>query len=1281
MKTSAEKSSTTTSVVHSQASNQPFFAKDSGGDHFFAPVTHTPASAVQMKMAVNQPGDKFEQEADKMSGKVMRLPTPAAPEKEEKLQRQADERLQKATQPEEKLQKAAAPEEKLQKQAEEKLQKTPSNEEKLQKAALPEEKIQKQGEEKLQKAPAAEEKVRRQADERLQKAEPEEKLQKQEKEKLQKAPDTEEKLQRRSTEGAPAVDAGVQSAIRTGLTGGQPLGSEVRSYMEPRFQADFSNVRVHSDPEAAKLSNRLSARAFTYQSHIFFSRDQYQPGTSAGKQLLAHELTHTIQQGHSVQRQPQVSTTITQPHIQRSAVGEILDWFADKANYIPGFRMFTIVLGLNPINMRSVDRSAANILRALIEFMPGASFITSALDNHGVFTKIAGWIETQIKALGMVGQMFKNALMDFIDSLGVSDLAPWNWDDLWDRAKRIFTAPIGRLIDFAIGVVSDIVKFIKDAILKPLAALAQGTRGYDLLCALLGEDPITGEPVPRTADTLIGGFMKLIGQEEIWENLKKGNAVARAWAWFQGALAGLLAFARAIPGRIISILTSLTIQDIVTVAGAFTKIVGAFANIAGEFYSWAFGQVISLLEILFSVVAPAVVPYLKKAQAAFQSILKNPIGFVGNLVRAGKLGFQMFAGNILLHLKTALIKWIVGPLAEAGVYIPKSFSLIEIGKLVLSVLGLTWQAIRAKLVKIIPDPVLAGLEKTASILVTLVKDGPVAAWEQIKNELSELKDQLIGQITQMISVEVVKAAVVKLVSMLNPAGAVIQAIIAIYNTITFFIEKIQQIAAVVAAFIDSIAAIAAGVVAAAAKKVEQTMANTLTVVLAFLAKFAGLGNIPKKVVGIINKIRKPIDKALDKIVAWLGNILKKLAGKVVQAGVPQDPNERLKLASRAAITAVRVLRGTITKPILLSALNVIKMRYGLTSIDPYVKRGTWWVSLSINPKEDHDSGKSEKTDISFLNKPRAVFRNTANKINTLWKKGATQKALNADPAQKATLTGEKNAIDIGLDAANQPEKDFLKYRDGYKETEPPVLTTGELLEDFEVLAERATELFEKLSDFVKTPEERAAEITKLRKQIAAARDRAAAVMVSPQVIAVLALSIYEGLKNDITNGLADVQARIAADTAVPKTLEALRADWQVANTLRQNADRADKLANIAKSVEPFIKTIDDIITNTTKAGREDANVGDGSSEAAAIEEARTGLQIKGAWHGPKCQMEAAGLDKAIKALEELLPLAADPALQAEINDAIARAEARKKGLDSGWQAWKASPHHHLKPLS
>ncbi len=59
--------------------------------------------------------------------------------------------------------------------------------------------------------------------------------------------------------------------------------------------------------------------------------------------------------------------------MQRLGVGDALDYFADKANLIPGFRMFTIVLGVNPINMSRVERSAANILRAVVEFIPGGA--------------------------------------------------------------------------------------------------------------------------------------------------------------------------------------------------------------------------------------------------------------------------------------------------------------------------------------------------------------------------------------------------------------------------------------------------------------------------------------------------------------------------------------------------------------------------------------------------------------------------------------------------------------------------------------------------------------------------------------------------------------------------------------------------------------------------------------------------------------------------------------------------------------------------------------------
>ncbi len=80
---------------------------------------------------------------------------------------------------------------------------------------------------------------------------------------------------------------------------GQPLDGGTRSAMEARFDHDFSRVRVHSDREAARAAGSLGARAYTVGRDIVFGRDEYAPGNSSGKTLLAHELAHVVQQARS----------------------------------------------------------------------------------------------------------------------------------------------------------------------------------------------------------------------------------------------------------------------------------------------------------------------------------------------------------------------------------------------------------------------------------------------------------------------------------------------------------------------------------------------------------------------------------------------------------------------------------------------------------------------------------------------------------------------------------------------------------------------------------------------------------------------------------------------------------------------------------------------------------------------------------------------------------------------------------------------------------------------
>ncbi|MEX0290394.1 MAG: DUF4157 domain-containing protein, partial [Flavobacteriaceae bacterium] len=744
----------------------------------------------------------------------------------------------------------------------------------------------------------------------------------------------------------------VERGISANKNKGQALPQSTQQFMGSQIGADFSGVRIHTDETSQTLNNKLRAKAFTHENHIYFNKGQYNPESREGQHLLAHELTHTVQQGAAVQKKPMVSAT--KPKVQRFGLSSALDYFADKAHNIPGFRMFTIVLGVNPINMSKVDRSAGNIIRAMVEFLPGGKLITDALDNHGIFDRVSNWFKEQIDNLSITGTSIKNAIKKFLDSLSWTDIT--DLGGVWDRAKPIVVTPINLMISTGKSLVKQMMEWVKEAILRPLAVLAEGTPAYDLLRVALGSDPITGDPYPPTADNLIGGFMKLIGQEEVWENIKKGNAIDRAFAWFKGAMSGLKDFITTIPTTVIDTLKSLTWKDIVLVAGAFEKIGKAFLNVAGKFMSWAGGTVLELLEILFSVVAPSVVPWLKKAGGAFNSILENPIGFVGNLVEAAKQGFMQFAANIGKHLKKALINWLMGSLAGAGVYIPTSLSIKEIIKFVLSVLGISWANLRIKLVKHLGEPAVKALETGFELVTILVTKGPLAMWERIKEQLSDLKSMVMGEIMSWVVTKVVTKAITKLVSSLNPAGAVIQAILFIYDTVTFLIDKISQIARVGMAVLDSMAAIANGAIGGAVVKVEQTLAGMLSLAISFLANFLGLGKISDKVVSIVKKIQKKVDKAIDSAIGWIVKKAKAFLKKLVKKVKGEDkrsPQEK-EADLNKAIAEVKKLDNDpkISEKKFRKGLKKIKKKYKLKSITLTNSSGLkYQVDAEINPRK------------------------------------------------------------------------------------------------------------------------------------------------------------------------------------------------------------------------------------------------------------------------------------------------------------------------------------------
>jgi len=145
-----------------------------------------------------------------------------------------------------------------------------------------------------------------------------------------------------SVSAAPAAPHSVESVVSSA---GQPLDSHTRAFFEPRFGYDFSRVRIHTGAQAAESAAATQALAYTVGDHIAFAAHAYAPRTAAGRKLLAHELTHVVQQRPDrVARQtvpPTPQTVIADANTRRT--GTLLFAISELSDVIS-----TVQLGLQP---------------------------------------------------------------------------------------------------------------------------------------------------------------------------------------------------------------------------------------------------------------------------------------------------------------------------------------------------------------------------------------------------------------------------------------------------------------------------------------------------------------------------------------------------------------------------------------------------------------------------------------------------------------------------------------------------------------------------------------------------------------------------------------------------------------------------------------------------------------------------------------------------------------------------------------------------------------------
>lgn len=408
--------------------------------------------------------------------------------------------------------------------------------------------------------------------------------------------------------------------------------------------------------------------------------------------------------------------------------------------------------------------------------------------------------------------------------------------------------------------------------------VARNIPGFKLVTVIIGKNPITGDPVPRTAENLFGGFLSLVpGGAALFDSLKKSGALSAAFTWLKKQIRILNISWSGIKALIARAWDKMSIWK--GISGNYKILKNTFGPLFRRIRNFASSLWSKVKEFIFRGVlkmvgAPVerVMGFINRGKGVLMSIIRNPIRFGKNLINAVLAGFNLFKKNFATYMVTAVGGWLFGALAGAGIELPKKFNIKGIFLLVAQLLSLTYQSIRTKVVKRLGprgEKIVSTLEKTVTFVKDLVTRGAAALWEKVKEKLTNLKQLVFGTLIDWLKRTVIGKAVIKILSMFNPAGALLQIALAIKNVVMFFLERYEQIKMLVAAVARSIAFVVPGKVSQAGAWIAKAMVKGLSVIISFLARLIGLGGISEKIKAIIKKVSKPVGNVIKKVVGWI----------------------------------------------------------------------------------------------------------------------------------------------------------------------------------------------------------------------------------------------------------------------------------------------------------------------------------------------------------------------------------------------------------------------------
>jgi hypothetical protein len=399
-------------------------------------------------------------------------------------------------------------------------------------------------------------------------------------------------------------------------------------------------------------------------------------------------------------------------------------------------------------------------------------------------------------------------------------------------------------------------------------------------------------------------------------------------------------------------------QKYVEQLAAVDQAIDAMKNKDRGFVGQAIADAEGVLEIYEKIKA-----MLARFADIVDQILDDPGAFLNNLIAGIKAGLSAFMGNILQHLKKGLMEWLFGALASAGIEIPESFDLKSILKLVMQVMGLTYANIRARAVRLVGEPIVAAMETAVEIFNVLRTEGIAGLWSWIKDMVGDLKSMVLDGIISWVKEKVIVAGITWIMSLLNPAGALIKIASAIIKIVDFFVTRGAQLMALADAVLNSLSAIVGGNIGAMAGAIEGALARAIPVTIGFLAALLGLGGVSDMIRAQLDRAQAPVNKAIDWVIAKAVKLAKQIAGlfgkkKPGEEQPPEtnDPEHDAKLAAGLAAIDQEEQRhlksGRITRKDAQKVASNVRQKHPVfKSITVSDGDGSWDYGYVASPKK------------------------------------------------------------------------------------------------------------------------------------------------------------------------------------------------------------------------------------------------------------------------------------------------------------------------------------------